>query len=107
MTDEPAATVRSIFTILTAAFRPAEVVIAWNQPMLMLEGQYLFGVSVLRNYLLIAPYGSGDVLAAFRDRLVAEGYIVNKKTIRVPSDWTPDAALLTDMVRARIAEAAH
>lgn len=97
-------TVRAIFDILQRRFKRAEVVIAWNQPMLKQDGQYLFGVSVLARYLLMAPFGSGDVLAAFRDRLVADGYRVNKKTIEVPLDWKPDAKLLRDMVAARLAE---
>jgi uncharacterized protein YdhG (YjbR/CyaY superfamily) len=41
----------------------------------------------------------GDgVLDAFRPRLT--GYEVNKKTLRVPSDWPVDGALLCDMVTA-------
>ena len=69
--------------------------------MLRLDGQYVFGVMVLTNHLLMSPW-STDVLAQFAPRLV--GYKVNKKTIRIPVDWTPDADLLRDMVEARIAE---
>jgi hypothetical protein len=97
-------TVRAMFGVLQKKFKRAEVVIAWNQPMLKVDGEYVFGLSVLKNYILMAPYGSGDVLAQFRDRLVADGYKVNKKTIQVPLDWKPDAKLLVDMAAARIAE---
>ncbi|CAB4883154.1 MAG: DUF4287 domain-containing protein [Actinobacteria bacterium] len=94
-------TVRSILKAITSEYPKAETVIAWNQPMVKIDGQYVFGVMVLTNHILIAPWGK-DVLEQFRPRLV--GYKVNKKTIQVPVDWEPDAALLRDMVAARIAE---
>lgn len=96
------ATVRAIFTAIQRKHKRAELVIAWNQPMLRLEGQYIFGLSVHSKHILIAPM-SGDVVEAFLPRL--SGYEVNKKTIKVPVDWKVDAALLNDMVDARIAEA--
>ena len=99
-----AATVRSIFRVLQSRWKKAEVVIAWNQPMLRVDGSYVFGVNVLRNYILISPL-SGSVIEQFAPRMAT--YKVNKKTIQVPSDWKPDAALLRDLVAARIAEAAE
>jgi len=95
------ATVRAIFKAITSKYRKMEAVIAWNQPMLKLDGQYIFGVSVQANHILIAPWGN-DVLAQFRPRLT--DYKLNKKTIQVPVDWKPDARLLRDMAAARIAE---
>ena len=59
--------------------------------------RYVFGVSVAKQHLTLAPMGDG-VLDAFRPRLT--GYEVNKKTLRVPSDWSVDGALLCDMVTA-------
>ena len=93
-------TVRAILKAITSEYRKAEVVIAWNQPMVKIDGEYVFGVSVLTNHILIAPWG--DVLDEFRPRLV--DYKVNKKTIQVPVDWKPDVKLLRDMAAARIAE---
>jgi uncharacterized protein len=93
-------TVRAILKAITSKYRKAEVVIAWNQPMVKLDGQYVFGVSVLTNHILIAPWGG--VLDDFRPRLT--GYKVNKKTIQVPVDWKPDVALLRDMVAAQLAD---
>ena len=94
------ATVRAILTAITSKYRKMETVIAWNQPMLKLDGQYIFGVCVLKNHILIAPWGG--VLDEFRPRLT--DYKVNKKTIQVPVDWKPDATLLRDMVAARLAQ---
>ena len=102
-TPEQQETVRAIFKTLNTKYKKAEVVIAWNHPMMRLDGAYIFGVNTLKNYILISPL-SGDVIAAFADRLKAEGYKVNKKTIQVPSAWKPDAKLLRDLVNARIAE---
>ena len=69
--------------------------------MLKYQDQYIFGVTVLKNHILMAPW-STDVLNDFLPRLT--GYEVNKKTIKIPVDWKIDAKLLKDMVAARIAE---
>ena len=99
--DTKRATVRAIFAAITSKYPAMELVIAWNQPMLKLDGQYVFGVSVQTNHILIAPWGK-DVLEQFRPRLT--DYKVNKKTIQVPVDWQPDTELLRDMAAARIAD---
>jgi uncharacterized protein YdhG (YjbR/CyaY superfamily) len=97
--DEPKAkTIRAIFATLTAKFKKAEIVIAWNQPMLKQDGRYLFGASAQKAHILIAPFNA-DIIDELRPRL--DGYEVNKKTIRVPVDWTVDKKLLTDMVSAQ------
>lgn len=95
------ATVRAIFDTITAKYKKAHVVIAWNQPMVKVDDQYVFGVTVLKHHLLMAPW-STDVLEQFRPRL--SGYKVNKKTIEIPVDWTIDKKLILDMVAARISE---
>lgn len=99
--DTKRATVRAIFTAITSVHPAASLVVAWNQPMINLNGQYIFGVSVHSHHILIAPWGN-DVLEKFRPRLT--DYKVNKKTIQVPVDWKPDVTLIRDMVDARVAE---
>ena len=96
--ETKAKTIRSIFATLTAKFKKAEVVIAWNQPMLKQDSRYLFGASAQKAHILIAPFNA-DTIDELRPRL--EGYEVNKKTIRVPVDWKIDKKLLTDMVSAQ------
>ena len=100
--DTKRKTVRAILMAITAKHPRIETVIAWNQPMLKLDGQYIFGVMVVTNHILMAPW-SKAVLDEFAPRLA--GYKVNKKTIEVPVDWNPDITLLRDMAAARIAEA--
>ena len=96
--ETKAKTIRTIFATLTAKFKKAEVVIAWNQPMLKQDGRYLFGASAQKEHVLIAPFDAG-IIDDFRPRL--EGCHVNKKTIRVPADWKVDKKLLVDLVSAQ------
>jgi uncharacterized protein YdhG (YjbR/CyaY superfamily) len=98
---EKVRTVKRILKAITSKYSQLELVIAWNQPMLRYEGQYVFGVTVLKGHILLAPW-SRDVLKKFAPRL--KDYDVNKKTIQVPVDWKVDAKLLQDMAKARLAE---
>lgn len=95
------ATARTIFDTITAKFPRLDLVIAWNQPMLRLGKQYVFGLSAAKQHLLLLPLGV-DVIAVFADRLT--GLATNKKTIKVPVDWKVDKKLLCDLVRYRVAE---
>ena len=94
-------TVLDVFAAITSKFSKLETVIAWNQPMLKLDTQYIFGATVLKNHILLAPW-SKDVLEAFAERL--SGYEVNKKTFKIPVDWKVDKKLLRDIAAARISE---
>ena len=96
-------TTQAIVNVVTTAHPEVEVVIAWNYPQVKHEGTYIFGVSASKNHLLVAPWFA-DVLEEFRSRL--SGYVVNKKTIRIPSDWDVDADLVRDMINACLARAA-
>lgn len=95
VTPEQRKTITNILTAITKKYPSAEVVISWNKPMVKLGDEYLFGVSALRNYLLLAPFRA-DVLEHFLPRLTQ--YRVNKKTFQVPSDWDVDGRLVADMV---------
>jgi uncharacterized protein YdhG (YjbR/CyaY superfamily) len=94
------ATARAILDVITREFPQAEVVIAWNNPMVRIEGKYVFGVTIHTKHILIAPFDS-VVIEQFRDRLL--DYALNKKTIKVPIDWDVDAELICDMVSANLA----
>lgn len=64
----------------------------------MIGDQYIFGVSVTKKYLLIGPHTAGEgAIKALKPLL--EGYIVNKKTFQVPSDWEVDAKLVQNVVK--------
>jgi len=96
-----ATTMRKIFKVIQTKYPKTELVIAWNQPMLKLGNDYIFGATVATKHILIAPW-STVVLETFRDRL--EHLDVKKKTIGVPNDWKVEEKLILDMVKARIAE---
>ncbi len=96
-----AKTVRAIIKAITDKYPDLELVIAWNQPMLRIETFYVFGASVSKNHISIAPW-SAEVLDKFRPKLGE--YRVAKKTIAVPNDWAVDVKLLQAMVKARLAE---
>jgi uncharacterized protein YdhG (YjbR/CyaY superfamily) len=97
-----AKTIKQIIKAITDKYPDLELAIAWNQPMLRKGTFYVFGASVSKNHISIAPW-STEVLDAFRPKLTE--YRVTKKTIAVPNDWDVDIKLLQAMVKARLAEA--
>ncbi len=92
-------TVKAILKTFTDRYPKSEVVIAWNKPMIKIGDDYIFTVTVLKNHLLLAPWGD-DVLETFRPKL--KEYVVKKKTFQVPVDWKIDQKLLLAMAAARI-----
>ena len=83
-------TVKSIFRAIKKKYPKLELVIAWNQPMLKKDKDYIFGVSVLKNHILIAPFNA-TVLKEMNKDLV--DYKVNKKTVQVPVNWKVDLSI--------------
>ena len=98
-----ARTLRSVIGFILDEFPELEPKIAWNVPQIQRDGEYVFGVSSLKDHLDLAPW-SADVIDAFRGRLAHEGYVVRKNLFQVPDDWELDRALVRDLVRARLAE---
>jgi uncharacterized protein YdhG (YjbR/CyaY superfamily) len=94
-------TVKTIFKVIQSQYPEMKVVIAWNHPMLKLGDEYILGVSVLKNHILLGPWGDG-IIAKFAPKLTE--YKVNKKTIQVPSDWDVDAKLLIAIAKARVSQ---
>ncbi|NCY11269.1 MAG: DUF4287 domain-containing protein, partial [Actinobacteria bacterium] len=66
-------TIRKIFKVIQIKYPKLELVIAWNQPMLKCKSEYLFGASILKNHILIAPWNP-KVLSAMKADL--QGYKV-------------------------------
>jgi uncharacterized protein YdhG (YjbR/CyaY superfamily) len=92
-------TIRKIFRVIQRKYPKLELVIAWNQPILKLGKEYLFGASILKNHILIAPWNA-KVLSAMKQDL--QGYKVNKKTVQVPIDWKVDEKLLLKMIKLNL-----
>ena len=98
---DQAKTMRTIFKVITTKYPKAELVIAWNQPMMKIDGHYVFGASASSKHISISPW-SADVIAAFAHKM--EDLVVKKKTIGVPNDWDVDTKLILALVKARLAE---
>lgn len=100
VTPKQAKTMKAIFKAITSKYPQLELVIAWNQPMLKFEKQYIFGCSAATNHILIAPWDQ-DVLKKYTPKF--KDYKVNKKTIALPNDWEVDAKLLQAMAKDSLA----
>jgi uncharacterized protein YdhG (YjbR/CyaY superfamily) len=98
---DQAKTMRTIFKTITTKYPTAELVIAWNQPMMKISGHYVFGASAASKHILISPW-SADVIATFAPKMA--DLVVKKKTIGVPNDWDVDTKLILALVKARLAE---
>ena len=98
---DQAKTMRAIFKAITTKYPKAELVIAWNQPMVKIDGHYVFGASASSKHISISPW-STDVIAAFAHKM--SDLVLTKKTIGVPNDWDVDTKLILALVKARLAE---
>ena len=100
VTPQQAKTMKAIIKAITSKYPQLELVVAWNQPMLKFEKQYIFGVSAATNHILIAPWDQ-DVLKKYTPKF--KDYKVNKKTIALPNDWEVDVKLLQAMAKDSLA----
>lgn len=95
-----AKTVKAIFKAIQSKYPKLELVIAWNQPMIKVDKNYIFGVSVATNHILIAPWDQ-KVLKKYAPEF--SEFRVNKKTIALPNDWKVDAKLLQSIIKDSLA----
>lgn len=95
---------QAIFSAIKQKYPELELVMAWNQPMLRNDHDYVFGLSSSKNHLTINPF-TRAVLDELSQRLT--DYDVSKYTIRLPLDYTIDKQLLWDMVQIRLDEIAR
>ena len=95
-----AKTVRAIMKTIQSKFPKLELVIAWNQPMVRIGKEYIFGVSVSKNHISIAPWNQ-DVLKKYTPKF--SEYRVTKKTIALPNDWAVDTKVIQAMIKDSLA----
>ena len=98
---QQAKTMRAIFKVIREKYPDSELVIAWNQPMLRLNGNYIFGGSASKNHILISPW-STDALVKFAPKM--KHLDVKKKTIGIPNDWAVEPKLILALVKERLNE---
>ena len=94
-------TVKAIFKTIQAKHPELELVIAWNQPMLRLDKDYVFGISVAKNHILMAPWSKK---ALKKMAPLMKDLDVKMKTIGIPNDWKIDSKLLLGLVKERLNE---
>jgi uncharacterized protein YdhG (YjbR/CyaY superfamily) len=95
-----AKTVKAIFKAIQSKYPELELVIAWNQPMVRVGKEYIFGVSVSKNHISIAPWNQ-DVLKKYTPKF--SDYRITKKTIALPNDWEVDTKLIQAMIKDSLA----
>jgi uncharacterized protein YdhG (YjbR/CyaY superfamily) len=94
-------TVKVIFKTIQTKYPELELVIAWNQPMLRLDKDYVFGISVAKNHILMAPWSKK---ALKKMAPLMKDLDVKIKTIGIPNDWKIDSKLLLGLVKERLSE---
>ena len=95
-----AKTIKAIFKVIKSKYPELEFVLAWNQPMVKLGKDYIFGASASTKHVLIAPWDA-KVLKEFAPKF-KEGNAL-KKTIQLPIDWEVDATLIQAVIKASLA----
>ena len=101
ITPEQAKTAKKIFKVIKTKYPKLDLVIAWNQPMLRMGNDYVFGISCSSKHILMAPW-SRKVIKEFTPKM--KEYQVKQKTIGVPNDWEVDSKLLLGLVKGRLSE---
>lgn len=96
-------TLGAIIDFVHSQFPELDSRLAWNVPQFQRNGEYVFGVSALKNHLALAPW-STQVIENFKPRLEKEGYVVRKNLFQIPNDWSIDKKLLRELIKARLAE---
>ncbi len=96
-----AATIRSVLDLILSKFPELQSKISWNVPTIHRNGKYVAGIAAYSKHLTFAPW-SPTIIADFRVRL--KKYVVFQNCFQIPVDWKPDRKLLTDLVKARLAE---
>jgi uncharacterized protein YdhG (YjbR/CyaY superfamily) len=94
-------TIRAIIDFILAGFPELEARIAWNVPTIHRNGKYVVGLCAYQRHLTFSPW-SVFIMEDFKPRLA--NYVVLKNCFHLPIDWKLDKELVTDLVRARLAE---
>ena len=101
VTPQQAKTMKAVFKVITTKYPQAELVLAWNKPMIKYKDKYIFGAWAGKSYILLAPFDA-EILDQFADKLA--DYKVNKKTFQIDSDWEVDSKLILAITKAAISK---
>lgn len=96
-----AATLRSVIQFILSEFPQLESKISWNVPTIHRAGKYIAGICAYKNHLTFSAW-SPQIIAEFKPRLTS--FVVWKNCFQLPIDWQIDPELISDLIRARLAE---
>ncbi|MEY4349058.1 MAG: hypothetical protein RL719_355 [Actinomycetota bacterium] len=100
--DEPKrATLHAVRACILEIEPSLEQVIAWNSPQFKYKGKNVAGMCAFKSHLTFSPQ-SADVMTALADDLA--DYVVSKSSFQFAVDKPLPKALLTKLIKARIAE---
>ena len=101
--EKPRATLEKVRRAIRSAVPEATEGIAWQMPAFRAHDRWLVGYAAFRDHCSFFPM-STRVLEAFAAEL--ESFSTSKGTIRFSADHPLPAALVKNMVRARVEEVA-
>lgn len=93
--------VRAVLTWVQTTFPQLVPRFAWNQPMFTDHGTFIIGFSVATGHLAFAL--EAPTMAAFVDRLTADGYHPSKKLGRILWEAPVDYDLLQEIIAYNVA----
>jgi uncharacterized protein YdhG (YjbR/CyaY superfamily) len=99
--DERRAAVEELRQTINAAAPEATETIAYQMPALRTHGQFLVSYAAYKNHYSLFP-ASEAVIEALGEEL--KPYLAGKGTIRFPADNPIPAAVVTKIVKVRLAE---
>ena len=99
--DGRRATLEALRKTIRSAAPEATESIAYQMPAFRTHGQFLVSYAAFKNHYSLFP-ASGAVVDALGDELTP--YLAGKGTIRFPVDGPIPAALVTNIVKVRLAE---
>jgi uncharacterized protein YdhG (YjbR/CyaY superfamily) len=99
--DERRAVVEELRQTINAAAPEATETIAYEMPALRTHGQFLVSYAAYKNHYSLFP-ASDAVIEALGDELTP--YLAGKGTIRFPANRPVPTALVTKIVKVRLAE---
>ena len=94
-------TMSELIDLITLEFPELEAKIAWNLPMIHIQGKYIVGLAAYKNHISFSPW-SAAIIESFATRL--SDYATTKNLFKIPVDWQMDVSLVRDLVSARLAE---
>ena len=100
---EKAKIIEAILDFCMKEFPGLSLKMAWNMPMLELDGKYVVRMAGYKNHISFSPWSS-EIIEAFATEFESRGLVTVEKIFHIPLDWKIDYKLIRKLVAARIEE---